>query len=99
MSSQKATFQVNPEAIPKFQKTSPVPYRLEYDSILKKVNHSTWAAPIVAVPDNMVNSILVGITRYYITLNYGRSHINTGSPLMVGVKCAVIKLNLQYSAL
>ena len=64
----------------------------------KKVNHSIWAAPIVAVPDNMVNSILVGITRYHITLNYGRSRINTGSPLMVGVNCTVIKLNLQYSA-
>ena len=99
MSSQKATFQVNPEVIPKFQKTSPVPYRLENDSILKKVNHSTWPAPIVVVPDNMVNSILVGITRYYITLNYGRSHINTGSPLMARVKSAVIKLNVQYSAL
>ena len=62
MSSWKATFQVNPEAIPKFQKASPVLYRLEYDGILKKVNHSTWAAPIVAVPEKMVNSVLVGIT-------------------------------------
>ena len=61
VSSHKATLQVNPEAMPKFHKACPVPFaikdaigaeldRLECEGILKKVNHSTWAAPIVAVP-------------------------------------------------
>ena len=60
VSSHKATLQVNPEAMPKFHKARPVLFaikdaigaeldRLECEGILK-VNHSTWAAPIVAVP-------------------------------------------------
>ena len=61
MSAHKATLQVNSEAAPKFHKARPVPFaikeavgaeldRLEYEGILKKVDHSVWAAPIVAVP-------------------------------------------------
>ena len=40
VNSHKATIQVNVRVIPKFHKTWPVPYRLEYEGILKKVNHS-----------------------------------------------------------
>ena len=61
VSSHKATLQVHTEAIPKFCKACPVPFaikeavgaeldRLESEGILKKVDHSAWAAPIVAVP-------------------------------------------------
>ena len=57
----KATLQVCPDAQPKFYKPRPVPFatkdaigveleRLEADGILERVSHSTWAAPIVAVP-------------------------------------------------
>ena len=61
MSSHKATLQMHSETILKFHKARPVPFaikeavgaeldRLECEGILKKVNHSIWAAPIVAVP-------------------------------------------------
>ena len=61
VSSHKAILQVNPEATPKFHKAHPVPFaikeavgaeldRLECEGILKKVDRSVWAAPIVAVP-------------------------------------------------
>ena len=61
VSSHKAILQVNSEATPKFHKARPVPFaikeavggeldRLECEGILKKVDHSVWAAPIVAVP-------------------------------------------------
>ena len=61
VSSHKATLQVQPEAISKFHKARPVPFaikeavgaeldRLECEGILKKVDHSVWAAPIVVVP-------------------------------------------------
>ena len=61
VSAHQATLQVNSEAAPKFHKARPVPFaikeavgaeldRLECEGILKKVDHSVWAAPIVAVP-------------------------------------------------
>ena len=61
VSSHKATLQVYPEAIPKFCKACPVPFaikeaagakldRLECEGVLKKMDHSAWDAPIVAVP-------------------------------------------------
>ena len=57
----KATLQVQSGAKPRFFKPRPVPFaikdaigkeldRLEQQGILKKVNSSDWAAPIVAVP-------------------------------------------------
>ena len=55
MNSHKATIQVNVGVIPKFHKTQPVPYSLEY---VIKANHSTWAAKVVAVPKNMAITYL-----------------------------------------
>ena len=56
-----ATLQVCPDATPKFFKPRPVPFaikdtigseldHLESEGIVEKVSHSSWAAPIVAVP-------------------------------------------------
>ena len=61
VTSHKVTLKVHPEATPKFHKACPVPFavketvgkqldHLEAEGILVKVNHSEWAAPIVAVP-------------------------------------------------
>ena len=61
VTSHKAILKVQPEATPKFHKARPVPFaiketvgkqldHLEAEGILVKVNHSEWAAPIVAVP-------------------------------------------------
>ena len=58
VNSHKATIQVNVGVIPKFHKTRPVPYRLEYEGILIKANHSTWAAKVVAVLKNMAITYL-----------------------------------------
>ena len=57
----KATLHVQPDATPRFFKPRPVPFsikdtigreldRLEKLGIIKKVTHSEWATPIVAVP-------------------------------------------------
>lgn len=70
----KATLQVRPDAQPKFYKPRPVPFatkdaigaeleRLEAEGILERVSHSTWAAPIVAVPKKMVTSVFAETTR------------------------------------
>ena len=59
--SHKAILQVNPEPTTKFHKAHPAPFTikeavgaeldgLECEGILKKVDHSVWSAPIVAVP-------------------------------------------------
>ena len=75
---QKATFQVRPEVNPKFFKPRPVPfaikdaigqelYRLEKQGIIKKVNSSNWAAPIVAVPKKDGRFRLCG--DYKVTIN------------------------------
>ena len=58
VSSHKTILQVNPKPTPKFHKACPVIKeavgaeldRLECEGILKKVDHSVWVAPIVAVP-------------------------------------------------
>ena len=57
----KATIALQPRAQPVYRKARPVPYalkqkveaeldRLEQQGIIKKVEHSSWAAPIVVVP-------------------------------------------------
>ena len=57
----KAKLQMKPDSQPKFHKPRPVPFairdaigeeldRLEAEGITERVNHSEWAAPIVAVP-------------------------------------------------
>ncbi|KAL5463984.1 hypothetical protein EMCRGX_G032937, partial [Ephydatia muelleri] len=56
-----AKLQVKPNAVPKFFKARTVPFalreavekeldRLEQEGVIKKVDHSEWAAPIVVVP-------------------------------------------------
>ena len=61
MSNFKATLDLKPESRPKFFRPRPVPFalrdsidselqRLEKAQIISKVSHSSWAAPIVAVP-------------------------------------------------
>ena len=56
-----ARLQVKPNAVPKFFKARTVPFalreavekeldRLEQEGVIKKVDHSEWAAPIVVVP-------------------------------------------------
>ena len=78
VSSHKDTLQGHPEAIPKFCKAHPVPFaikeavgaeldRLECEGILKKVDHSAWAAPIVAVPKNDGRFRICG--NYKVTIN------------------------------
>ena len=73
MSAHKATLQVNSEPAPKFHKAHPVPFaikeavggkldRLECEGILKKVDHSVWAAPVIAVLTKMVHFVFVGTT-------------------------------------
>ena len=72
VSSNKATLQVNPEAMPKFHKARPVPSaikeevgaeldRLECEGILNMVDLSVWAAPIVAVPKKDGYKVTVNI--------------------------------------
>ena len=57
----RATLHVQPDATPKFFKPRPVPLaikdaigrdldRMEKDGVIERVDHSQWAAPIVAVP-------------------------------------------------
>ena len=57
----KAHLIVTPNAVPRFHRPRQVPYalksqveqelnRLEREGVLKRVNHSQWAAPIVTVP-------------------------------------------------
>ena len=57
----RATFHVQPDATPKFFKPRPVPLaikdaigrdldRMEKEGVIERVDHSKWAAPIVAVP-------------------------------------------------
>ena len=78
MSTHKAALQVHPEATPKFHKACPVPFaikdavgaeldRLECGGILKKVTHTTWAAPIVAVPKKDGKFLICG--DYKVTVN------------------------------
>ena len=61
----KATLQLKPNSKPKFHKARPVPFalkqaieleldRLEREGIVRKVNHSQWAAPIVPVPKSLL---------------------------------------------
>ena len=61
MHAHKGTLQINSKAAPKFHKACPVPFaikevvgakldRLECEGISKNLDHSVWAAPIVAVP-------------------------------------------------
>lgn len=57
----RATLHVKPDAIPKFHKPRPVPLvikgvigrdldRMEREGVIERVDHSEWAAPIVAIP-------------------------------------------------
>ncbi len=74
----KASLSVSKDARPKFCKARPVPYalrgaveeeldRLESTGVLEKVDHSDWAAPIVAVPKRDGNVRICG--DYKVTVN------------------------------
>ena len=74
----RATLHVQPNAKPKFFKPRPVPFairdaigqeldRLEEQGIIKRVDHSEWAAPIVAVPKKDGRFRLCG--DYKVTIN------------------------------
>ena len=75
---QKATLHVKPDATPRFFKPRPVPFaikdaigheldRLEKQGIIRKVDSSAWAAPIVAVPKKDGRFRLCG--DYKVTIN------------------------------
>ena len=60
----KATIQVAPDAPTRFFRPRPVPFairdavgaqlnKLEQDSVLEKITHSSWAAPIIVVPKKL----------------------------------------------
>ena len=64
----KAKLHVHPDAVPKFFKPRSVPFatkdsigagldKLEAEEIVEKVDHSDWAAPIVAVP--IVSAVII----------------------------------------
>ena len=74
----RATLQVNPDATPKFHKPRPVPLaikgaigqeldRMEREGIVERVDHSDWAAPIVAVPKKDGSFRICG--DYKVTIN------------------------------
>ena len=78
VSSHKAALQAHPEAISKFCKACPVPFankeavgteldRLECEGILKKIDNSAWAAPIVPVPKKDSRFHICG--NYKVTVN------------------------------
>ena len=74
----RATLHVQPNAKPRFFKPRPVPFaikdaigqeldRLEKQGIIRRVDHSEWAAPIVAVPKKDGRFRLCG--DYKVTIN------------------------------
>ena len=78
VNSYKATLHLKPEATPKFFKPHPVPFaikgavrkeldRLEQQEIIRKVDHSEWAEPIVVVPKKDGRFHLCG--DYKVTIN------------------------------
>ena len=82
VTSYKATLHIKPEAMPKFFKPRPVPFaikdavgkeldRLEQQGIIRKVDHSEWAAPIVVVPKKDGRFRLCG--DYKVTINQALS--------------------------
>ena len=79
MKNYTATLELEQSARPKFYRPRPVPFaikdsiELELDSleaagILKKVTHSKWASPIVAVPKKGGKSEYVGIIKLLLIL-------------------------------
>ena len=82
VTSYKATLHIKPEATPKFFKPRRVPFaikdavgkeldRLEQQGIIRKVDHSEWAAPIVVVPKKDGRFRLCG--DYKVTINQALS--------------------------
>ena len=78
LNSMTVKLHVQPNCVPKFHKARPVPFsikealgqeidRLEAMGILEKVNHSEWAAPVVAVPKGNGQLRLCG--DYKVTVN------------------------------
>ena len=78
----RATLQVQPDAMPKFCKSRPVPFaireavgkeldHLEEQGIIEKVSHSDWAAPIVPVPKKDGHFRICG--DYKVTINQALS--------------------------
>ena len=74
----RATLHVKPDATPKFHKPRPVPLaikgaierdldQMERDGIVERVDHSDWAAPIVAVPKKDGSFRICG--DYKVTIN------------------------------
>ena len=74
----KAQLSVSPTAIPRFHRPCPVAYalhplveqeldRLEGTGVLEKIDHSKWAAPIVAVPKRDGNVRVCGDSK--VTIN------------------------------
>ena len=82
VTSYKATLHIKPEATPTFFKPCPVPFaikgavgkeldRLKQQGIIRKVDHSEWAAPIVVVPKKDGRFRLCG--DYKVTINQALS--------------------------
>ena len=78
VTAHKVTLQVNSKAAPKLHKARPVPFaikeavgaeldKLEYEGISKKVDHSVWADPIIAVPKKDGEFLICG--DYKVTVN------------------------------
>ena len=74
----RATLQLKPDATPKFHKPRPVPLairgaigqdldQMERQGIVERVDHSEWAAPIVAVPKKDGSFCICG--DYKVTVN------------------------------
>ena len=74
MTTYKAALQVQPDATPKFRKACLIPFaikdavgaelnHLEGEGILQRVNHSDWAALLVAVPKKDGKFRICGITK------------------------------------
>ena len=98
-----AELHVKPDAVPKFCKARPVPVaiksgieaelqQLESASIISKVAHSKWAAPIVPVPKRDGRFRICGV--YKVTVNQA---LDVDQYLLTNTSCQKQKICLQTS--